>query len=137
MSYHYSIDFLTVNWNHTRDVWKILSFSSFRNFEAGNYPELNTKIVGELSETRSNQVDVQTNVDIWYGLDFQNDAKHIVLRLDMKKTSDYREQSASILTSIKYPAFVSQIYEQYKFSLDLKLIYSHRKCYLFLCNVIR
>jgi hypothetical protein len=111
--------------------------SSYRDFEARNNPELNTKIVGELSEIRSNQEYVQTNVDLWYGPDFQNDAKHIVLRLDMKKTSDYREPSASILTSIKYPALVSQIYEQYKFSPDLKLNYTHRKCLLFSSNVIR
>ncbi|XP_060558869.1 uncharacterized protein LOC132719145 [Ruditapes philippinarum] len=83
---------------------KLHKHEALINFEAKNNPQLNTKIVGELSETRSNQVDVQTNVDIWYGPDFQNNAKHIVFRMDMKETSDYREQSASILTSIKYPA---------------------------------
>jgi hypothetical protein len=101
-------------------VLNICLRSSYRNFEARNNPELNTKIVVELSETRSNK---ETNIDIWYGPDFQNDAKHIVLSLDMKKMSDYRESSASILTSIKYPAIVSQIYEQYLSINDFNFIF--------------
>lgn len=79
--------------------------SCFRNLEVKRNPELNLKLLSEISHnTKHTEIDG----DLWYGPDFKNEEKHAEIRFEMNRNiKSLMDASADIQTRVRVPELVN------------------------------